>query len=142
MEITPYDATLDAVVSDVNLGKELDDATFASIETAWYERGVLIFRQQGLSNEDKIEFSHRFGVLERSIKEKVNSHPEIIMLSNLRADGSLWPHKSNHGLFLAGDRGWHTGSSCKRVPAIGSVLAVHQVPNCGASTESADMGAA
>ena len=131
-----------AIVTDVNVGEELDDATFALIETAWYERGVLILPQQGLSNEDKFEFSRRFGVLERSIKEKANSHPDIIMLSNLRADGSLWPHKSNHGLFLAGNRGWHTDSSCKRVPTIGSVLAVHQVPNCGASTESADMDAA
>ncbi len=33
MEITPYDATLGAVVTDVNLGKELDDTTFASIES-------------------------------------------------------------------------------------------------------------
>ena len=62
------------------------------------------------------------------------------MLSNLRADGSLWPHKSNHGLFLAGNRGWHTDSSCKRVPAIASILAAHQVPDCGARTESANMG--
>ena len=47
MEITLYDATLGAVVTDVNLGTELDDATFASIETAWYEPSVLIFSQQG-----------------------------------------------------------------------------------------------
>ena len=142
MKITLYDATLGAVVTDVNLGQELDDATFASIETAWYERGVLIFPQQGLSNADHIEFSRRFGVLERSIKEEANSHPEIIMLSNLRADGSLWPHKSNHGLFLAGNRGWHTDSSFKRVPAMASILAAHQVPDCGGSTEFADMRAA
>ena len=107
MKITPDDATLGPVVADVNLGKELDDATFASIETTQHERGVLIFPQQGLSNEDHIEFSCRSGVLERSIKEEDNRHPEIITLSNLRADRSLWPHKSNLGLFLAGNRGWH-----------------------------------
>ena len=37
MEIIPYDATLGAFVTDVNLGKDLDDATFASIETVWHE---------------------------------------------------------------------------------------------------------
>ena len=89
MEITLYDATLGAVVTDVNLGTELDDATFASIETAWYERGVLIFPQQGLNKEDHIEFSCRFGVLERGIKEESNNHPETIMLSNLSPDGPL-----------------------------------------------------
>ena len=64
------------------------------------------------------------------------------MLSNLRADGSLWPHESNHGLFLAGNRGCHTDSSFKRVPAMASILAAHQVPDCGGSTEFADMRAA
>ena len=43
IEITPYDATLGAFVTDVNLGEELDDVTFASIETVWHERGVLTF---------------------------------------------------------------------------------------------------
>ena len=47
MEVTPYDATLDAVVTDVKLGKKLDDATFASIETVWYERDIRIFPKQG-----------------------------------------------------------------------------------------------
>ena len=89
MKITPDDATLGAVVADVNLGKELDDATFASIETAWYERGVLIFSQQGLNKEDHIEFSCRFGGLERGIKEESNNHPETIMLTNLSPDGPL-----------------------------------------------------
>ena len=82
-----------AFVTDVNLGKELDDATFASIETVWHERGALIFSQQGAKRRGHIEFSRRFGVLERSTKEEANSNPEITMLSNLRADGYLWPHK-------------------------------------------------
>ena len=142
MEITPCDATLGAVVTQVNLGDGLDDATFARIEAAWHERGVLIFPEQSLSDQAHIAFSRRFGTLERSIKGETNDNPEIIMLSNLKADGSLWPHKSEHGLFLAGNRGWHTDSSFKRVPAMASLLAAHQVPDSGGGTEFADMRAA
>ena len=142
MDITPCDATLGAVVTGIDLSEDLDDATFAAIEAAWYDRGVLIFPQQGLDDWAHIAFSRRFGKLERSIKDEANENPEIIMLSNLKADGSLWPHKSEHGLFLAGNRGWHTDSSFKRVPAMASLLAAHQVPDSGGGTEFADMRAA
>ena len=142
MDITPCDATLGAVVTHVDLGRDLDDASFAGIEAAWYEYGVLIFPEQSLSQEDHIAFSRRFGVLERSIKEEKYTPPEIIMLSNLKADGTLWPHKSDHGRFLAGNRGWHTDSSFKRVPAKASLLTAYQVPDSGGGTEFADMRAA
>lgn len=75
MEITPCDATLGTVVTQVNLGDGLDDATFARIEAAWHERGVLIFPEQSLSDQAHIAFSRRFGTLERSIKGGTNDNP-------------------------------------------------------------------
>ena len=116
MKITLCDTTLGAAITDVILAKELDDATLASIETAWYERGVLIFPQQRLSNEVNITFFQRFGVLERGIKEETNGHPVNIMLSNLGADASLWlvPRRKQR---LA-----YADSSFKRVPAMASTL--------------------
>ncbi|MFP6706876.1 MAG: hypothetical protein VCE75_12765 [Alphaproteobacteria bacterium] len=50
---------------------------------------MLNFPQQGLDDWAHIVFSRRFGKLERSIKDEANENPEIIMLSNLKADGSL-----------------------------------------------------
>ena len=41
-EITPTDATLGAVVSNVRLNA-LDDEAFAAIEEAWHDHAVLIF---------------------------------------------------------------------------------------------------
>ena len=142
MKITPCDATLGATVTGVELRPDLDDGSFAAIEAAWYEYGVLIFPEQNLSDPDHIGFSRRFGELERSIATDSTSHPEIIMLSNLRRDGSLWPQESEHGLFLKGNTGWHTDSSFKRVPSMASLLAAHQVPDTGGGTEYADMRAA
>ena len=59
-EITPADATLGAVVSNVRLNA-LDDEAFALIEEAWHARAVLIFPGQHLSEEEQVDFSRRFG---------------------------------------------------------------------------------
>ena len=142
MDITPFDATLGATISGVALGAELDETAFGAIEAAWHQYGVLIFPEQNLSNEEHIAFSRRFGELERLIMKDMGGNPEIGMLSNLKDDGSLWPHESEHGLYLKGNRGWHTDSSFKRVPAMGSLLAAHRVPDSGGGTEFADMRAA
>ena len=45
-------ATLGAVVTGVNL-RSLGGAAFEKIEDAWHKHGVLIFREQFLSPEDK-----------------------------------------------------------------------------------------
>ena len=71
MEITLCDATLGAVITDVILAKELDDATIASIETAWYERGVLIFPQQRLSAEVNILFSAVSGFWSAALRKRL-----------------------------------------------------------------------
>jgi alpha-ketoglutarate-dependent 2,4-dichlorophenoxyacetate dioxygenase len=142
MDITPFDATLGATVTGVDLSRDLDDVTFAGIENAWYERGVLVFPEQNLDDEQQIAFSRRFGQLERLITTDIESIPEIALLSNVRADGSLWEHKSEMGLFLEGNRGWHTDSSFKRVPAMASLLSGRRVPDSGGGTEFADMRAA
>jgi len=77
MDITPCDATLGAVVTGIDLSDDLDDANFAAIEAAWYDRGVLIFPQQGLADWAHIAFSRRFGKLERSIKDEANENPKL-----------------------------------------------------------------
>jgi alpha-ketoglutarate-dependent 2,4-dichlorophenoxyacetate dioxygenase len=124
MDIKPCEATLGATITGVGLGEGLDNDTFGKIEAAWHQYGVLIFPGQDLSDEMHIAFSRRFGELERSldvfrgIAEDRRVPPELIILSNVKDDGTLWPHKSEHGLFLKGNRGWHTDSSFKRVPAM------------------------
>ena len=68
--------------------------------------------------------------------------PEIIVLSNMRDDGTLWAAESAHGLFLEGNNYWHTDSSYKRIPSKGSALAARVVPETGGETAFADMRAA
>ena len=141
-EITPADATLGAVVSNVRLNA-LDDQAFAAIEAAWHAHGVLIFPGQHLSEEEQVAFSRRFGPLERSLTTTHTKHdPAIIHLSNVKKDGSLWEAKSDTGRLLQGNNYWHTDSSYKRIPAKASLLAAKIVPKTGGETAFADMRAA
>ena len=61
--ITPTNATLGAVVTDVNLGN-LSDLEWQAIENAFHEHGVLICPQQHLTQDEQILFSKRFGKIE------------------------------------------------------------------------------
>ncbi|MDE0944316.1 MAG: TauD/TfdA family dioxygenase [Alphaproteobacteria bacterium] len=142
MDIIPCEATLGATITGIDLSTNLDDETFCAIEAAWHQYGVLIFPEQNLSDDQHIAFSRRFGELERMITKNFTDREEFAWLSNVKEDGTLWPHKSEHGLYLEGNRGWHTDSSFKPVPAMASLLAAHQVPDTGGGTEFADMRSA
>ncbi|MDG2285181.1 MAG: TauD/TfdA family dioxygenase [Alphaproteobacteria bacterium] len=138
LTITPCDATLGDEIGGVDL-RSLSGDDFAKIEQAWFTHAILIFRGQHLSQREQIDFTKRFGPLERSI---IASQPEIANLSNVNPDGSVAPPKSERGLFLKGNTLWHTDSSFKRVPAKGSFLCARQIPSEGGETEFADMRAA
>ena len=135
-EITPTDATLGAVVSNVRLNA-LDDEAFAAIEEAWHAHAVLIFPDQHLSEEEQVDFSQRFGPLERSLtKTHTQGDPAIIHLSNVKKDGTLWGADSDTGRLLKGNNYWHTDSSYKRIPAKASLLTAKIVPKTGARPPS------
>ena len=141
-EITPTDATLGAVVSNVRLNA-LDDDAFAAIEEAWHNHAVLVFADQHLTEEEQVAFSRRFGPLERSLtKTHTKGDPAIIHLSNVKKDGTLWGAQSDTGLMLKGNNYWHTDSSYKRIPAKASLLSAKIVPTTGGETAFADMRAA
>ena len=58
MEITAIDATLGAVITDVDLAT-LDDGTWAQIHSAFLEYGLLAFPDQHLDEElDGVDHEH------------------------------------------------------------------------------------
>ena len=142
IHVEPIDATLGAVVHEVDLKAPLDDGAFEEIHAAWLEHAVLVFPGQYLDDECHQAFSRRFGRLERVITRREESTEVISNLSNLRKDGSLIEPEGSRALFLKGNSYWHTDSSFKRVPAKASLLSARQVPTEGGETEFADMRAA
>ena len=140
MEIRPSAATLGAVVTDVRLNR-LTDVQWRMIEDAFHQHAVLVSPGANLTEAEHIAFSRRFGPLERTLSQRT-ARQEISLLSNVARDGAVAKADEPLGLFLKGNRYWHTDSSFKKVGAKASLLRAVTVPDTGGDTEWADMRAA
>ncbi len=140
MNIAPSTATLGATVTDVRLNA-LSDRDWRTIEDAFHLYAVLVFARANLTESEHIAFSRRFGPLERTLSKRTDRQ-EISLLSNVAQDGGIAKPDDNLGLFLKGNRYWHTDSSFKKVGAKVSLLRAVEVPDSGGDTEWADMRAA
>ena len=130
MTITKLHDHVGAEISNVDLTRPLNNAAFTSVEKAFYEKSVLVFRGQNLSPDAHIAFSRRFGPLEVHIlhQYQLTNHSEILLLSN-KTDSDGNPL----GLVEAG-RYWHTDVSFTKIPSMGSFLYAMEVPPDGGDT--------
>jgi taurine dioxygenase len=113
-----------AEIRGVDLAQRMDDATFREIEGALHRHVVVYFRDQRLTPAQHIAFSRRFGPLEIHVLKQylLPSHPEILVLSNIKDDrGELI------GL-PDGGRTWHTDTSYRASLSRASVLYAIEIP--------------
>ena len=132
-----------AAVSDVDLASPFGNDILVEILNGFAEHSVLLFRNQTLDDDSQIAFSQRIGPLEKNVTATFgNSRPEISKISNVDTNGEVLEKGSDDEIFLKGNSVWHTDSSFKVVPALGSALSAREVPPVGGETEFADMRAA
>ncbi len=123
MRVQNANAPLGAEITGIDLAQPVDDATFRQIEDLFHDRGVIVFRDQHLTDPQQIEFSRRFGELEihPATMYLKPGHPEILVVSNIIEDGR------QIGLADAGQY-WHTDLSYMASPSRCSLLYAHEVP--------------
>lgn len=136
--VTPIDATLGAVVTDVDLA-DLDDATWEEIHAAFLEHGVLVFPGQDLDEEAQGAFALRFGKTEKLSPKQ--SGPTV-QFTNQKADGTLAKPTEQQYHIMKGNEGWHTDSTYMPLAAKAAMLYALVIPPEGGETEFADMRAA
>ena len=130
---SPVDATLGAVVTDVDLNA-VDDAVWADIHAGFLRYGVLVFPAQHLGKEAQGVFAHRFGDrMEGAATGRI---------SNERRDGSIATAKDEAFRLQRGNEGWHIDSTYMPLAAKAGMLSALKVPPVGGQTEFADMRAA
>jgi taurine dioxygenase len=129
MEINRLTDGLGAEIVGVDLSNELEDADFARILDALLDHQVIVIRGQSLSPEAQKAFSRRLGDLQLHIssKNKMEEHPEILILSNRKVDGK-WVGATN-----AGDE-WHSDLHYMPVPTKYTLLHALEVPEEGGET--------
>ena len=136
IEVRPIGERFGAEVLGVDVGS-LTDADFQRIEQAWFEHGILVFRDLEMSPEEHVKLTRRFGPLHIMTPPEYNlpGHPEILVLTNIQENGKPM------GIRRAG-QGWHSDGEDKKIPNAGSFLYGIKIPDEGGDTLFADMRAA
>jgi len=115
---------LGAEVTGIDLAEPLAPETFAALHQAWMEHLVLVLPGQALSYEQQIALARRFGDLEVHHQDIIKSRtaPEIFRVSNVDDDGNLMTPANPSVVQIALAQRWHTDSSYRPVPSMGSIL--------------------
>lgn len=137
-EVHPLTEGFGAEVTGLDLSAELAGEEFARVRDLYFDKSVVVFRDQELAPEDQAAFSRRFGGLMIHVltQFQIPGQPEVLELSNRRgADGNAI------GFEDAG-RYWHSDISYNAEPAQGTMLYAVDIPPEGGDTFFADMAAA
>lgn len=124
--VKPLSPVLGAEIAGVDLGRPLDDAAVAAIETALDEHLVVVLPGQTLSPAAFTDFARRWGRPEPHVIDQFHhpESPDILILSNVKHAGRPV------GLEDAGSY-FHTDYSYLDVPARCTMLYAIQMPASG-----------
>lgn len=145
--IQPTGAALGADIYGVDLSAPMDDAVFARIADAWAQHLVLRFSGQRLDDRRLMEFSARFGELDRvpiaaasldraDSDVAADAREWVAVISSVRKDGKAV------GSLGAYELVWHTDMSYNPLPPRASLLYALEVPPDGGNTGFLNMYAA
>ncbi len=128
--------SLGAEVCDIDLREPLSDSQFSEIREALLTHGILLFRGQEITRQHHLDFSRRFGELDRHDSIPRDRDPachELLVITNApKASGQ--PSDTKYT-----GRNWHTDFSFALKPPLGSLLRAITVPEIGGDTMFANM---
>ncbi len=132
---------LGAQVRGVDMRKPLDAQTRQDVLDAWTEHLVLVFPGQKVTDEEHVAFTRYFGEPEIFHQKIIKSQrtPEIFRVSNVDEDGNLMPTSNPTVKQLSLSQLWHTDSSYKEIPCVGSLLHGVEVSRTGGETKFTNM---
>jgi alpha-ketoglutarate-dependent 2,4-dichlorophenoxyacetate dioxygenase len=139
LELKPLHPLFGAEVVGLNLQEPLDDQTFDQLMSAFNKHSVLLFRGQHITDDQHVAFSRRFGELEKTGFAIAAPNPYIYRLANVDDDGNVLAPDAVKRTFLEVNARWHTDSSFRAIPAMGSILYAKQVPEGEGDTGFASM---
>jgi taurine dioxygenase len=131
--VVPTGAPLGADIVGVDLSQPLSDETFAAIHAAWMQHLVLRFRGQTLTKEQMLDFSRRFGELDKApinIRGTpwIEGYPDLTVMSNITVEGQPI------GSLGYGEAVWHTDMSYQETTPTGALLYGLEVTKTGGET--------
>jgi alpha-ketoglutarate-dependent taurine dioxygenase len=130
-----------AEIRGVDLRTPMDAETFRAVHDAWMKHLVVVFPGQHITDEEHVAFTRFFGEPEIFHQTIIRSRSvkEIFRVSNVDDDGNLMPpsHPTVQQVSLA--QLWHTDSSYRAMPCIGSLLHGVEISRTGGETQFINM---
>ena len=121
--VTPSGAALGARIDNVDLSRPLSAETFATVEQALHDHGVICVSGKPYDDTSLTRFGSMWGELELSVAKSFQDarFPSVTVLSNVPVDGKV-PASADAG------QAWHTDMSYNRIAGRVSVLHAHVIP--------------
>ncbi|MEK9673410.1 MAG: TauD/TfdA family dioxygenase [Rhodospirillaceae bacterium] len=144
---SPLSTHLGVEITCVDLARDLNGNLFGELRQAWLEAGgIMVIRDQHLTQEQHIEFSRMFGPIfhdegQPPLQDTVSRylHPKYPQL--YRVSNKVDAQGNEMGRARAGTY-WHSDVSFRERPAQASILYGIEVPPIGGDTVYANMTAA
>ena len=129
IKIQKYSPNLGAIITGVDLSKEINEGQFKDIHKAFLDNQVLFFQNQNeILPEIHLKLGKLFGELHvHPAAPSMPGYPEIF---------EIHAHKNSK---VANGEFWHSDVSCDIEPPLGTMLQLHILPETGGDTMFSDM---
>jgi taurine dioxygenase len=133
--VTQLSPVIGSVVEGLDLARDMSDTTIRMLIALLHQRGVVVMKDQSLSNAQYAEFGHQWGKpLEFFLKDHRDiEFPVIIKVDNDPAAPIAMRDGAVH---------WHSDSSYEAEPAAVTMLYGREAPSVGGVTHFASTAAA
>ena len=130
LNIKPFAPNLGAVITNVDLSNDINDAELRGIRDAFHKYQVLFFQNQSeISPKNHIKFGRCFGDLHiHPAAPKMKNYPQIFEINT-----------DKNSKIANGAEDFHSDVSCDIEPPLGTMLQLHILPECGGDTMFANM---
>lgn len=128
--IKPFAPNLGAVITNVDLSNDINDAELRGIRDAFHKYQVLFFQNQSeISPKNHIKLGRYFGDLHiHPAAPKMKNYPQIFEINT-----------DKNSKIANGAEDFHSDVSCDIEPPLGTMLQLHILPECGGDTMFANM---
>jgi len=134
---------LGAEVHGIDMRRPLDAEAVQAVIDAWTRHLVLVFPDQRITDQEHVAFTRNFGEPEifhqTSLHLRSDRVKEIFLVSNVDGQGRLMRPSEPSQKQLSSSRQWHTDSSYRPTPSIGSLLHGIEISRTGGITQFINM---
>ncbi|MBV8187559.1 MAG: TauD/TfdA family dioxygenase [Alphaproteobacteria bacterium] len=141
--VKPRHPALGAEILGIDMRQPIDAATVQAVSDAWMKHLVLVFPDQRVSDAEHVAFTRKFGEPEifhqTSLHLRSDRVREIFLVSNVDEQDRLMTPAEPSQKQLSSSRQWHTDSSYRPMPSVGSLLHGIEISRTGGITQFINM---